>query len=178
MWHLWRELYLPATVALSTVAAIGYMVSHFRQGRTKFTLLDSLQLVYLMAIVAATTAPIIEAASTGAKQTTLLESLYTLRSRIALYKAQHGDIPPLLYEGTLPQLIQATSALGEAGPAGSRHPFGPYLPEGIPVNPFTGRSVITAIETFPPTAASGQGGWLYHQETGQIATDLPDMLNR
>jgi general secretion pathway protein G len=178
MWQLWRELYLPATVALSTVAAIGYMVSHFRQGRTKFTFLDGLQIVFLMAIVAATAAPIIEAATNGAKQTALLENLYTIRSQMSLYRAQHGDTPPLLYGGTLPQLIQATSALGEAGIPGTAHPFGPYLPEGIPVNPFTDRAVITACETFPPAAASGQGGWLYHQETGQIAPDLPDMLNR
>jgi hypothetical protein len=56
--------------------------------------------------------------------------------------------------------------------------LGPYLPEGIPANPLTGRSVITATETFPPEAASGQGGWLYQQETGQIAPDLPNILNR
>jgi type II secretory pathway pseudopilin PulG len=171
-------MYLPATVSLSTVAAMGYLVSRFRQGRTRFTLLDVLQIVFLMAIVAATFAPIMEAASTSARQTALLQNLYMLRSQIGLYKAQHGNEPPLLYGDTLPQLTQATNALGQSGAVGSEHPWGPYLPEGIPANPVTGRSVITATAMFPPQAASGQGGWLYHQETGQIAPDLPDTLNR
>jgi type II secretory pathway pseudopilin PulG len=178
MWQYWRELYLPAAIGLSTVAALGYVISRFRQGRTQITVLDALQIVVLMAIVAGTIIPIMEAVSSRAKQAVLIQDLSMLRSYIALYKAEHGDDSPVLYEGTLPQLLRPTNALGELGPPGSEHPFGPYLHEGVPQNPFTGKTVITAAATFPPAAASGQGGWLYHQESGQIAADLPDMLAR
>ena len=71
-----------------------------------------------------------------------------------------------------------TNAQGRPGVPGSKYPFGPYLHNGVPVNPITGRSIVTATDTFPPTAQSGNGGWLYHESTGQIAPDLAQFLDR
>jgi general secretion pathway protein G len=149
-----------------------------RHGRTNLTVIDAVLLAVVIAIVCATAVPLIEAASRRAKDSTLAQNLHTLRSQIELYKAEHGGQPPLLHEGTLPQMTQPTNADGVPGPVGGKYPFGPYFRTGVPVNPFTGRSVIVAAATFPPTAASGNGGWLYHQETGQIVPDLEAYLGQ
>jgi type II secretory pathway pseudopilin PulG len=169
---------LPATVALAAIAALGYFVSRSRKGPRQFTLYDFVATVFLMAIVAATSVPLLEAASQGVKQSTLIQNLADLRAQIKLYRLQHGGEPPVYYERTLPQLVQATDAGGVPGPVGSRRPYGPYFPRGIPVNPLTGRATVTLTDTFPPTNASGNGGWLYHQATGRIAIDAPGLLDR
>ena len=147
-----------------------------RHGRTNLTVIDAVLLIVVIAIVCATAVPLIEAANRRAQQSALAQNLHTLRSQIELYKAEHGGQTPLLHDGTLPQMVQPTNADGMPGPAGGKYPFGPYLRSGVPTNPVSGRSVITATKSFPPTAASGNGGWLYHQETGQIVPDLEEYL--
>jgi hypothetical protein len=47
----------------------------------------------------------------------------------------------------------------------------------VPVNPYTGLSVVRQVETFPPQTASN-GGWVYHQATGRIAADLEQFLDK
>jgi general secretion pathway protein G len=174
---LWN-IHLPVTVALSAIASLGYLVSSSRNRRPQFTLLDFVTIILLMVIVTITGVPMVEAAVAGAQEDGLAQSLQTLRGQIELYKRQHNGLAPVLYQGTLPQLAERTDATGMPGPKDGRHPLGPYLPAGIPANPITGRSVVTATDTFPPTAASGHGGWLYHEPSGQIAPDVPDMLDR
>lgn len=168
---------LPVTVGLASVASLGYLVSRARHGMKRFSPFDAVAMVLLMAIVTATSVPLLEAAADGARHTALTQNLQALRQQIALYTAHHGE-PPALYEGSLPQLLQATNAAGIPVPADSTHCYGPYLRGIIPPNPFTGKSVVTATPTFPPATASGAGGWLYHQPTGKISADLPELLDR
>lgn len=177
-WVAAQNLPIAATAVVAGLSSLAYLALRFRRGRHQFTLADAITMVLLMAIVSAAAVPLLEAAGGGAKESTVRENLYTLRSQIALYKVEHNGEPPMLYEGSFPQLLQATDAAGVPGLSGNDRPFGPYLHRGIPENPVTSRTVITASATFPPTTASGNGGWLYHQETGQITIDLPDMLNR
>jgi len=176
----WALTNLPICAAgvVAGLVSLGYVAARFKLSGKHFTLFDAAVVVLLMAIVSAAAVPLIEGASDQAKQSVVLQNLYTIRSQIALYKMQHGGEPPVLYQGTLPQLLQATDASGIPGPRGSEHPWGPYLPMGIPPNTLTGRSTITLTDAFPPTAASGNGGWLFHQETGQISIDLPNMLTQ
>jgi hypothetical protein len=47
----------------------------------------------------------------------------------------------------------------------------------IPVNPIDGNSTVTATSVFPPTAATGAGGWLYDAATGQIAANDTNYLS-
>jgi hypothetical protein len=122
--------------------------------------------------------PLLESSVAGARDAAVLDNLYTLRSQIGLYMLEHNGDPPILYQGSFPQLLQATNAEGVPGPSGGNRPYGPYLHNGIPRNPVTGRAIITLTEVFPPQAASGNGGWLFHQESGQIAIDLPEFLDR
>jgi general secretion pathway protein G len=163
-----------AAVCLAAGAALVYLVACARFRGGPFSLTDALMLIAIMAIVTATAIPLIDAVRGRAQAAVLRENLSTLRSQIALYQAQHGGQVPLLFEGMLPQLSQPTNSEGVPGPSGTKHPFGPYLPTGMPVNPLTGRSTIVATDIFPPVAASGMGGWLYHQPTGGIAADLPE----
>ena len=153
-------------------------MSYARHRPGSFTFVDGLILVAIMAIGTAVTIPLLDAVREPAKASALQQNLQALRSRIAQYKLEHGDDAPLLYKGTFPQLTEATNAEGVPGPPGKKYPHGPYFPAGIPVNPYTGISAVTATEDFPPTAASGIGGWLYHQPTGSIAADLPENLNQ
>lgn len=149
------------------------MLAHARHRQFHFTMVDLMIVVTIMAIVTAVAMPLVSAAGDQAKATTLQQNLHMLRSQIELYKLEHrGDIP-LLYQGTFPQLTEATNVQGIPGPAGKNFPLGPYM-RTIPTNPYTGVSVITPVETFPPTQATKVGGWLYHQATGQIAPDLAD----
>ncbi len=171
------DVQLPATVALAAIAALGYLASQARHWRTQFTLLDAMILVALMAIVTAAGIPVFNAIGGQAQRSATLQNLRSMRATIELYKAEHGGEVPLLYRGTLPQLTEATDAAGKPGPPDARHPFGPYLPNGIPPNPCTGTSLISPIDVFPPTSPSGVGGWLYHQPTGRIAADVKEHLN-
>ncbi len=175
-WSLWGQE-LPASIALGSIAAGAYLLSHARYRFAQFTVLDALLIVAIMAIGTAVAMPILSRASDQAHSTALLQNLKTLRGQIELYKAEHGGQPPLLYDGAFPQLTGATNAKGVPGAPGKEYPLGPYLPSGIPQNPFTGVSVVTPTDTFPPTAASGTGGWLYHQETGRIVPDLEGHLS-
>ncbi|MHC4176039.1 MAG: hypothetical protein ACYSWU_00945 [Planctomycetota bacterium] len=152
------------------------MLNHTRSGKAEFTLVNAVILAVVVAIAGGIGIPLIEKASGRARRTALLQNLRTLRSQIELYKAEHGGNPPVLYESTFPQLIRATNAEGIPGQPSSKYPYGPYLHAGVPVNPLTERSIVTPTDTFPPTAPSGNGGWLYHQETGRIAIDLEGYL--
>lgn len=166
---------LPAAALLGAIAAGGYILAHARHRQLRFTLLDAMIVVVIMAIVTAIAMPLVTAAGEQARESALLQNLRTLRAQIELYKLEHGGEVPLLYEGTFPQLTEATNAAGLPGPPGRDHPCGPYF-GGIPANPYTGVSVVTLTETFPPTESTPVGGWLYHQETGQIAADLAEHL--
>lgn len=172
------NLAVSLTVALVALAALGYLLSHFRQGRSKFTLIDAIILSTIVAILGAAAVPVLEAASYRARETALMRNLHVLRSQIEFYKIEHGGDVPVAYQGSFPQLIRATNAAGIPGVSGKNHPHGPYLQGGVPVNPFSGRSIVTLTDVFPPVAPSGNGGWLYHQPTGRIVPDHADFLTQ
>jgi general secretion pathway protein G len=154
------------------------MLNPTRKGKAEFTLISAVLLAVMATIGGVFGIPLVDKARDRAKSAALLENLHTLRSQIELYKVEHGGEPPVVYQNTFPQLIRATNAQGLPGEAGSKFPYGPYLHGGVPVNPVTGRSIVTLTDTFPPAAASGNGGWIYHQQTGRIAADLDEFLNQ
>jgi general secretion pathway protein G len=168
--------HLPASILLGMIAGAAYLIAYGRHRSREFGLFDAMVVVTVMAIATAMAMPLLNAASDQTSASALLQNLHTLRNQIELYKVEHGGQPPLVYEGTFPQLMHATNAQGIPGPPGEENPYGPYLPTGIPVNPYTGSSRVTQTESFPPEAASGAGGWLYHPQTGRIAPDLDGHL--
>lgn len=153
------------------------MVGFYRREKGEFTLVDGLILVALMVAVTGTAVRILETFNHRAKVSATLQSLRVLRAQIELYKLEHNGNPPLLYEGAFPQLTSHTNQRGVPGEPGPAFPYGPYLRAGVPINPLTGGYMVTATDVFPPVTASGNGGWLYHQESGQIVPDVEGYLD-
>lgn len=171
------SLPIAAALAVSLVAGLVYITLISRRRPGGLTLLDVLFVVALMSLTSGTAIPAFYAVSARLKSNVLQENLRVIRAQIDRYRIEHFDKPPLLYQGEFPQLEYPTNAQGEPGIAGRAHPYGPYLPNGLPVNPITGSNVVSPTSEYPPQEASEKGGWLYHQETGQIAPDLEDYLD-
>jgi len=160
-------------IALGALATGAYILACLRYRQGDFTFLDGLLAVAICAMASAVGYPLVSKASNQAKASALEQTLYTLRVQIQKYRMEHGGRSPLLFEGTLPQLLESTNTEGEPGPTGRNYPYGPYLSAGFPANPYTGVNKVTATTSNPPTGPSGAGGWLYHEPTGQIWPDLP-----
>lgn len=144
--------------------------------RTAFTLIEVLIVVVIMAVLAATIIPQFSSSTNDAKASSLQYNLHSLRSQIQLYMLHHNGQIPQITNGALPQLTSATDVNGNVGAQGPTYPYGPYVLNTMPTNPFTGLNVVTATTTFPPTAPSGNGGWLFNPQTGQIAADQQGYL--
>jgi len=171
------NLPLPMSVVFGMIAGGVYLLSCFRHRHGAFTMMDTLILVSLMGVVTAASSPLLESADESAKAAVLQKNLRVLRQQIELYKLDHGDQMPLLFKGEFPQLTSATNAEGVPGPRGDQFPYGPYLPGGLPTNPYTGSSVVEPTETFPPIETKGTAGWLYHQPSGRVAAVLPNGID-
>ena len=154
------------------IAGVCYVLIQFWLRRKGFSVLNGIILVAILAVVTAVAIPLAGIAGEHLTQTALGQNLHALRSQIAVYKEEHGGRVPVLYQGSLPQLIHTTNVLGDPGEPGPDYPYGPYLPDGIPINPITGSRRIAPCETVPPASASGEVGWLYHQQSGSIFPDV------
>jgi len=163
-------------MVLGAMSAAAYLVCCARNRQTRLTLVDVLIIVGIMAVVTAAATPLFSRAEEGARATTLKYNLRVVRGQIDQYKAEHGGHPPVLFQGTFPQLMAATNAEGQIGPPGEEFPYGPYLRGGLLPNPYTGVSKVQAVDAFPPAATTLVGGWLYHQPTGRIAADENEFL--
>ena len=139
-----------------------------------FTLIEVLIVIVIISILAGTALSRITGSAEDAKRATLLRNLQILRNSLNEYKLHHGDVPPSLAGGTLPQFLSKTNSAGQLG-ASTDHKFGPYVLGGIlPANSLDGKNTVSATSVFPPTAATAAGGWLYHAATGQIAINHAD----
>jgi general secretion pathway protein G len=141
-----------------------------------FTLIEIMIVVVILATLAATIIPQFSTSVNDSKVATMQSNLHTLRTQIQLYSLQHGGLFPTITGATLPQLTGNTNVGGTLG-TGSGFIYGPYVQTQIPVNPIDGNSTVTATAVFPPTAATGAGGWLYDAATGQIAPNDTAYLN-
>lgn len=148
-----------------------------RSPRVGFTLIEVLIVVVLVAILAATLIPQFSSSANDAKESSLRADLKSLRTQIDMYKLDHNGQLPAITGGALPQLTAATDANGNIGAAGASFPYGPYILNGFPPNPITGKLTVTAATSFPPGSESGNGGWLYNPSTGQIAADSQKYLS-
>lgn len=145
--------------------------------RTTPSLIDLALVAVVAAVAGAVAIPLIERGVHAARRSALRENLHVLRSQIELYRAEHGGQNPTVINGSLPQLLRPTDRTGKMGPKGAQFSFGPYFNGAMPVNPFTGSSIVTESTEYPFRTASGNGGWLYHPPTGRIAADLPALIH-
>ena len=122
--------------------------------------------------------PIVESKRRVENEQQLIKNLDTLRMSIAKYRQQHGGNPPVVVDGTFPQLLRPTNGKGLPGLSPKKFPYGPYLKGGVPTNPLTGVSIITVVDEFPKILPTGNRGWLYHTPTGQISADSAGFLDK
>jgi general secretion pathway protein G len=157
-----------------------HWIQRFRSdfNRHGFTLIEVLIVVVILAVLAAVIIPHVTDVSDDAKTSTLKHNLYTLRAQIGMYTVTHNGAFPTIQNQTIPQLVSATNAAGQIGPAGTDYPYGPYMAGGrFAVNPFDQKNTVTATSVFPPTASTSDGGWLYMESTGQIAPNTDGHLS-
>ena len=136
-----------------------------------FTLIEVLIVVVIMAVLAATIIPQFAGSTREAKTSALQFNQQTMRSQIELYKENHLGAYPAITNSDLPQMWQATNAAGTVGAAGTNFPFGPYINNALPTNPFNSSASVVAVATAGtvPTAAIGTtAGWQYDATTGGI----------
>ncbi len=146
-----------------------------RAGRG-FTLIEVLIVVALVAILAATVIPRFSSSTEDAMESALEYNLSVLRSQIEIYRAQHFGEVPQIQNNSLPQLTAATNAYGEIGAPGPSYPCGPYMKDGLPVNPFDDSNKVSpvAVPGQKPNAAVGTlGGWQYDESNGAIWPNHP-----
>ena len=143
-----------------------------KKRRDGFTLIEVLIVVVIMAVLAATIIPQFGSATKDANTSTARFNLHSLRTLIELYKIHHLTVPPS-GANNLEQLVKATNQAGVVGAAGPSFPYGPYLRDSLPVNPFTKSAKVTLFtEAGAPTASgTSDAGWIYRPATGEIWID-------
>ena len=151
-----------------------------RKQPSGFTLVEILIVVIILGILAAIVIPQFTNASQDARKNSLTSQLQTMRSQFELYKLQHKDQLPLVFQtdGTYSSVddwinmttqtdadhvafVQGTSTTG---------PFGPYL-QAPPVNPLNNRfSMIvgTTDYNFGDDSPDATVGWVLNRTTGKV----------
>jgi type II secretory pathway pseudopilin PulG len=143
-----------------------------RNHRTALTLVETLIVITIVAILAGAVIPIAGTSSQDAKDVSLGYNEAELQKIIDVYKFEHDWQTPEVKDGGLPQLFAATNRFGQIGDKGPDYPFGPYAPSHeMPTNPRTDRNTVTEILSETPPSVGLGGGWVYHKATGRIWAD-------
>jgi len=145
--------------------------------RSAFTLIEVLIVVVIVAILAATILPRFSDSTQEAKLSALKSNIHLLRTYAEAYRMYHSDSYPAIIDNDLPQLTSATNASGTIGPAGPDFPYGPYISQQLPLNPFDGSRKVTAVAKAgeKPTGVVGTlGGWQYDASNGFVWPNNPE----
>ncbi|KAA3604886.1 MAG: type II secretion system protein [Planctomycetota bacterium] len=141
------------------------------------SLAEVLLVTAILIILAGIALPTLSLTVDDAKVTAVEQELMRVRTGIDYYKFQHLELLPGLdpnngnwtTDAFNKQLTWATTQYGEwASPGSSGYPFGPYLLEGIPNNPFNDLDDVIVV----PAGASASGypndnsGWVYFADDG------------
>ena len=148
-----------------------------------FSLVEILIVVVVLGILAAIITPQFTGSSESARLSAAVENLQHLRASLDVYRNQHlGNLPGVA--GADPDLVFAAQLAKPTNAAGDRsanpnegfgdpnYPLGPYVPNVLPPNPFTGSRRVRTVTTFPASAPGGGGvsspGWIYEITSGRI----------
>ena len=137
-----------------------------RNRRTAFTLVEILIVVVILGILAAIVIPRFTNAAGEARDAALDQDLQTLRRQIELYRLEHLDAYPTVFDGMGSQLTQKTRENGTVATDGDR---GPYL-LAIPLNPFNNK-VTVEVEAGHSGRGDGSHGWHFDTSAGHFAPD-------
>lgn len=157
-----------------------------------FTLVELLIVVIILAILAAIVVPQFASTTDDAKQSAYVSNLASLKAVTELYRQQHGTYPgsvPAL-AATCPKGINSDAAVGTeafavqltnytnksnqacTGFDTSEFRYGPYLKDGIPVNPLGTSNTVTVVSTgILGLESAGTGGWRFDAITGELIGD-------
>ena len=128
-------------------------------------------MLVLVAVLSAVMIPRFASPTKDAMQSALEHDLKSLRTQIEIYRIHHREQYPTIQNNDLPQLTGTTDVLGQIGPPGSDYPFGPYLVDGMPPNPFDSSSSVSSVAvpgTRPTGVVGNLGGWQYDEKTGAV----------
>lgn len=147
--------------------------------------------VMVIGVLAAMAIPQYSQAAVNQTQIDLKTNLAVLRTAIEMYAQDHGAYPGQrgIGDDTAPagtpaafvrQLTLCSDAEGCVGESRSdRFHFGPYLRDGVPLNPVAVGRPSAEILLIDGDAAPGfdaaapHTGWIYNFETGYIAANSP-----
>ena len=157
----------------------------FRAARSRyaFTAVEIVIVCLVLIILATVVIPQFSRASQQSKQNSLHDVLQLLRTQVAVFKAQHQDVPPG-YPGGNPTLSPTADAVAaqmtehsdvncrlSQNPDGS-YQYGPYL-SALPVNPMNGSSSVEMVGNNQPLPApDGKTGWIYKPQTQEIIANV------
>jgi type II secretion system protein G len=129
--------------------------------RGGFTLIEVLIVVVIMAVLAATIVPQFTNSSKDARESSVKFNLHTLRNTLQMYKLHHMGIMPT-GANNLDQLTGATNQTGTVGAEGPSFPYGPYIQDELPTNPFTNSNKVTLFTGtgLPSASGASDAGWI------------------
>lgn len=150
-----------------------------------FTMIEILIVVTILGILGAIVLPRVSDATSSARQNTLKDELRYLRTQIAVFKAQHRDIPPGYPAGDrtatptsddfIAQMTRNTDERCNLGAPSPTYRFGPYLSK-MPSNPVNGLDTVLLVpngQTMPPPGLpDGSTGWIVKPQTLEILPNL------
>ena len=143
--------------------------------KTGFTLVEILIVVIILGILAAIVIPQFTEASNDARTSALCSDLQTVRSQVELYKVQHNEKLPHLYEtgadDTGNFVARLTGRTDQDGTINAAGAFGPYL-QKFPTNPFL--SVNADGVNFgvaDPAPGDGTSGWYFNTGSGKFSAN-------
>jgi general secretion pathway protein G len=141
--------------------------------RNAFTLIEVLIVVIIMAVLAATIIPQFASSTKDAQTSSLNFSIHSMRSQVEMYKIQHlGNYPALTK--FVDQMTKPTNISG--GTTGDT-PYGPYVTDEIPTNPFKDSNTLVAVATAgekPTAIVAGTAGWQYDESNGAFWPNNPE----
>jgi len=162
-----------------------------RTAHAGFTLIELLIVVIILAIISAIAIPQFSAATSDAQQSAADANLAAVRNAIELYRAQHaGNAYPGVKVATGGSDCTGTKGSGNANSKeafeaqlkyasdkdgrtcsinNDTYRYGPYLRQGIPVDPFENSNEVVVTSTGAALAPADDGkGWKYDTITGQF----------
>ena len=157
----------------------------FRAGRNPraFTLVEILIVVVALGILATVVIPQFSMAGQHTRQNRLKDDLQYLRTQIAVFKAQHQDVPPGYRDGNPASTPSADQFVAQmtghsdlnfhlSASESTSFPYGPYLKQ-VPVNPVNGLSTFEMVgNNQPAPAPDGNTGWIYKPQTQELIPNL------
>lgn len=164
-----------------------------RAAAAGFTLIELLIVVIILAIISAIAIPQFSAATSDAQSSAADANLATVRNAIEMYRAQHaGNVNPGVNAtggGTCPeggaagagkanseealkeQLMYASNAAGQTCTvAGGEFRYGPYLRQGMPLDPFSNSDTVVVTNTGAKIVPTNNpaSGWAYDTKSGEF----------